>query len=191
MEEWTWERDNFDSFGKLKLLYRQQRFFDEGGIGHRVLDIGGWRKMCFRLGQEGREPVLLNLRKKSLLKARNMKRRHKSNQFELICADAHHLPFQAETFDTVYSAETLEHVKSAELVCNDILYILKPEGIFCGTVPIPGICHHQGEDEIRFFSSKQLRILLSKFQEILKIEETPSIKPDGSPCSIMFVAKKS
>jgi len=178
---WSWERDDFDEKGKLILLYRHQRFLDEGYIGKFVLDIGGWGKMAFRLAQEGCEVVLLDL---------TLNGHHNFNKFESICADAHFLPFQNESFNTVHSSETLEHVKSAEQVCEEVFRVLKTGGIYCGTVPIPNMTHKLGEEGIRFFSQSELKELLSEYW-IKRIEPTPSIKPVGELCcSIMFVAEK-
>lgn len=189
MTTWSWERDDFDNQGKLILLYRHQRFIDEGWIGKRVLDIGGWGKMSFRLGQEGREVIILNNWKPDLEEAKSMKKEHKFNGFELICADAHSLPFKNSVFNTVHSSETLEHVKSAERVSDEVFRVLEKEGIFCGTVPIPGVCHHKDEQGVRFFTETELRELLLKYL-VLKLEETPSIKASGGRCSIMFVAQR-
>lgn len=178
---WSWGRDDFDENGKLILLYRHQRFLDEGYIGKRVLDIGGWGKMAFRLAQEGCEVVLLDLA---------LNGHHNFNMFESICADAHFLPFRNGAFDTVHSSETLEHVKSAERVCEEVLRVLKAGGIYCGTVPIPDMVHALGEEGTRFFNQDELKELLSEYW-VKKIEPTPSIEPvEELSSSIMFVAEK-
>lgn len=185
MPSWSWERDDFDKNGKLLLLYRQQRFIDEGFIGQRVLDIGGWGKLAFRLTQEGKDVVLLDIDRNLLQK---IKKRFRG--VKLILAAGESLPFHAQTFDTVHCSETLEHVRSAEQVCAEANRVLSLEGIFCGTIPIPDVVHKRSEARIRFFTRSELQNLLSNFKTI-KIEDTPSINPSDAVCSTMFICRKN
>lgn len=50
-------------------------------------------------------------------------------------SDLHHLPFGPASFDTVVSLETLEHLRSPELAVEEFHRVLKPNGLFIGSVP--------------------------------------------------------
>lgn len=180
----SWEEDNFDENGKLTLLYRHQRFIDEGFMGDKVLDIGGWGKLAFRLIQEGKEVLLLDIDRLLLKK---IKERFKGVQ--VVLSDAHKPPFINEVFDTVHCSETLEHIRLAKVVSKEAYRILRNGGIFCGTVPIPDVVHKRGELGITFYSRQELAKIISRFK-IITIQETPSIKPEDAACSIMFVCQR-
>lgn len=45
-----------------------------------------------------------------------------------VCADAGHLPFREQSFDSVVSIETLEHVKSQKAFITNVKSLLKGEG---------------------------------------------------------------
>jgi len=51
-----------------------------------------------------------------------------------ILADAHAIPFRSETFDAVFSYAVLEHLYNPFLAIVEIHRVLKPGGIYCGTV---------------------------------------------------------
>lgn len=181
---WSWSRDDFRKNGKLVLLYRHQRFLDEKWIGDKVLDIGGWGKIAYRLSQDGHDVQLLDVDR---LLLREMRARFQG--FENIQGDAHNLPFRNEAFDTVHCSETLEHVRSAEDVVREVFMVLKKNGTFCGTVPLPNAVHKTDEEGIRFFSNDELRELFHDYS-VLRLEETSSISPSDPTCSIMFVCRK-
>jgi SAM-dependent methyltransferase len=46
-----------------------------------------------------------------------------------------HLPFPSETFDVVCSSQVLEHVRNPELVMEETVRVLKPEGYFVHSFP--------------------------------------------------------
>ena len=51
-----------------------------------------------------------------------------------ILADAHSIPFQPGTFDVVFSYAVLEHLYNPFLAIMEIDRVLKPGGVYCGTV---------------------------------------------------------
>ncbi len=51
-----------------------------------------------------------------------------------ILADAHALPFRSQTFDVVFSYTVLQHLHSPRVVVAEVDRVLKPGGLFCGSV---------------------------------------------------------
>jgi SAM-dependent methyltransferase len=51
-----------------------------------------------------------------------------------VLADAHALPFQAASFDLAFSYAVLEHLYNPFLATREIARVLKPGGVFVGTV---------------------------------------------------------
>ncbi len=52
-----------------------------------------------------------------------------------MCADAIHLPFRKQCFDTVVSGETLEHIKDQKVFLDNIKHALKREGVLILSTP--------------------------------------------------------
>ena len=48
---------------------------------------------------------------------------------ECVCADAAHLPFREQSFDSIVSIETLEHIRNKKLFSVTLNYVLKREEI--------------------------------------------------------------
>ncbi len=85
----------------------------------RVLDLGcGPRDQAAPLEYLGHEYVGVD---------------HNSEQADFQ-ADAHALPFQDETFDIVLSYAVLEHLHNPFVALREIERILRPNGVFIGTV---------------------------------------------------------
>ena len=53
----------------------------------------------------------------------------------LTVGDARNLPYQSESFQTVFSNCVLEHIPDIEKVLSEVSRVLKPEGVFIFTVP--------------------------------------------------------
>lgn len=51
-----------------------------------------------------------------------------------LLADAHFLPFADEQFDLVYSAAVVEHLACPQLAVQEVRRVLKPGGLFAGSV---------------------------------------------------------
>lgn len=63
-----------------------------------------------------------------------------------IRADAHALPFQDASFDFVFSYTVLQHLHNPFLATEEVKRVLKPGGVYCGTVsqgdPFQSSCFH-------------------------------------------------
>lgn len=53
----------------------------------------------------------------------------------VIAGDAYRLPFADHAFDAVICSEVLEHLADYRRVLNEIVRVLKPQGLFAPTVP--------------------------------------------------------
>jgi SAM-dependent methyltransferase len=87
--------------------------------GAKVLDLGcGPRDQAAVFGHLGCDYVGLDF----------------ENLAANILADAHALPFQAGAFDVVFSYAVLQHLYNPFLALAEIQRVLKPGGVYCGTV---------------------------------------------------------
>jgi SAM-dependent methyltransferase len=87
-------------------------------------------------------------------------------------ADAAALPFSNGTLDGAVMIETLEHIASPWLAVDEIQRVLKPGGIFFGTVAFIFPVHGDPHDFYRY-GADGLRHLLRRFAEV-------SIEPYGN-----------
>jgi ubiquinone/menaquinone biosynthesis C-methylase UbiE len=52
-----------------------------------------------------------------------------------IQGDAHYLPFEDQSFNTVFLLETIEHLWYPQVAVREIARVLKPRGLFVVTIP--------------------------------------------------------
>lgn len=95
-----------------------------------VLDIGCGFGEFAGVYFEGMVEVGIDINKKDLILA-SRKKKYK----DLIYADARHLPFEDNTFSTIVSNSTLEHIKQAKKVFPEIKRLLKKGGTCIISVP--------------------------------------------------------
>jgi len=74
---------------------------------------------------------------------------HKKDAVDIF-ANAHHLPFKKDTFDTVLCLEILEHVKQPLEVLKEIHRILKPGCVLVLSAPQNYWLHNDPKDFYRF-----------------------------------------
>lgn len=83
---------------------------------------------------------------------------------KLVWADAGHLPFKNNSFQTIISISTLEHIKDVDQVLSEAKRVLKQGGFFIFTVPTATL------NQLLFFPSLFRKINLHFFADIyLKI----------------------
>ena len=185
-----WDQIQYRDDGKILLLYRHERLFSEGIIkpGLKVLDVGGWGVLSQRIEQEGSECLILDL----FTDDQYFSERVRSQRFVQGNVLDTSLVGSLGEFDVVTCFEMLEHCNDQSLAVKNINSVLKAGGIFAGTVPLPGKCHHEGEEGINFLSSAQLKsLLLGAGFSVDMVEETASVNIDDEPCSLYFVGRKN
>lgn len=188
MTVFYWNHVQRQTNGRLLLLHRHQRVFDEGIVrpGHNVLDIGGWGVFAQAVIEHGAHCTILD----AFTADQHYPERVRG--LPHVVGDARESRhFSGALFDTVACFETLEHCGNATAVVANAFYWLRPGGMLVGTVPIPGRVHAVDEPGIEFLSTEQLRNLLARtgFQ-IERIEPTGSMNVNDKPCSIYFVGRK-
>jgi len=70
---------------------------------------------------------------------------------DIVIQDPYKLPFENESLDVVVSSSCFEHSDMFWLVFNEIMRILKPDGLFYLNVPSNGIFHRHPVDSWRFY----------------------------------------
>jgi 2-polyprenyl-6-hydroxyphenyl methylase / 3-demethylubiquinone-9 3-methyltransferase len=127
----------WDSEGPIGLLHEinpaRFGYFKEalGTLrGLRLLDVGcggGLLAECF--AREGANVSGIDLSLSSLAAARRHGESHEVS-IDYVNASGDLLPFRADSFDAVVSADFLEHVPSLEAVVAECARVLKPSGLF-------------------------------------------------------------
>jgi SAM-dependent methyltransferase len=94
--------------------------------GAKCLDVGcGTGMMLDRLRKTyGIRGVGVDVSRESILKARE----ESDKSLRFLLADATKLPFEEETFDFVFSFDTLEHTDMQEKALEEMMRVLKKEG---------------------------------------------------------------
>lgn len=184
-----WNKINRDKEGRIELLYRHQRIFDEGLIVEncKVLDVGGWGILAQAIKESGSECTILDNFSEDQCYSERVKGLDHINGDIL---DTEEAPNWGK-YDVVTCFEMLEHCADQPLAVENIYSMLLVGGVFVGTFPLPGFCHDHGEEDITLLDNQSLRALLedAKFLDII-VEDTASEKVTGTPCSMYFKARK-
>lgn len=127
--------------------------YDRLAAGATVLDLGAKRaKGCYAFGRPPADITVVSLD-------------IESNAGVDVMADAHRLPFSADTIDAVFCVSTLEHVHRPPEVIKEICRVLKPGGIVYVNAPFV-FPFHADPDDFHRFSQNGLRVLCNPFVEI-------------------------
>lgn len=186
--DFNWDNVQYKEDGKVLLLYRHERIFEEGLVkpGMSIADVGGWGHLSERIRQEGSTCLIMDkFTNDQYYPARVKMEPH----IEIdICAPVETFKKYENSFDLVTCFEVLEHVEDQERAIKNIYHILKYNGYIAGTVPIPGYSHKVDEVDIEFIDTETLSRYLKNagFCNVV-IEPTPSInKEDPDKPSLYF-----
>jgi SAM-dependent methyltransferase len=75
--------------------------------------------------------------------------------------DGKHIPFEAETFDAVFSSEVFEHVFNLDEVLKELNRVMVTGGKILATCPF-SICEHEVPNDFARYSSYGLRYVFEK-----------------------------
>ena len=93
----------------------------------------------------------------------------------VVQADATRLAFDDDSFDSVVSFETIEHVRDAGALVTEIRRVLKPGGLLILSTPNRAFRASTNPFHIREFTSDELQQLLSKhFEHVTLYGQKPS-----------------
>ncbi len=82
-----------------------------------------------------------------------------------VIGNIHDLPFESGSIDGVIARGVLEHVKSPELVVEEIYRVLKPKGRIFSSIPfIQG--YHPSPGDYRRYTVEGIQLLFSRFVKI-------------------------
>jgi SAM-dependent methyltransferase len=143
------------------------------GRGLRLLDIGCRDGTFTSYFAEGNEVVGLDLDRNALAEA---SARH-GIQTQAINLNNERLPFADRSFDAVLAGEVIEHLQLPELVVAEIHRVLRPGGVFCGSVPnafrlfnrlqfLRGRDFEDDPTHLHHFSPDSVRKLLGGFRSV-------------------------
>lgn len=172
-----WDKIQYKPDGKVLLLWRHERLFEEGLIknGISVCDVGGWGHLAERIIQEGGTCLILDKFTEDQCYPDHVR---SLPHVEMdICKSPINLPL----FDLVTCFETLEHVEDQRKAIFNMYSLLRVDGWIAGTVPIPGGTHPADDPHVHFLAPEELRTLLEEagFKNIL-VEGTPSINKEDT-----------
>lgn len=151
--------------------------------GQKILDLGcGTGRHLHRLYYENEALTVigLDLNLHDLRETRNWFDQHPDSEekaekrhYGLVCADAVHLPFAMNSFDTILISEVLEHLPDWTLALTEVRRILKPGGKLAISVPrfwpewfcwrLSREYHNELGGHIRIFHGKEIADHLHKF----------------------------
>lgn len=188
-DDFDWTHVKRHSDGRVLLLYRHQRIFDEGLVkrGSRALDVGGWGVLATAIEEAGVECTIFDADTDDQAYSARM-RAHRHVIGDVTTYDD---PSWAGRFDLITCFETLEHVGNAEAAVANMASWLTPDGVFVGTVPKPGVIHYEGEPGVTIVYPDQLRnYLVRGGLEVESIELTGSRLSTDPPGGWYFRARK-
>jgi SAM-dependent methyltransferase len=134
----SWQRRAYEWLRPPELLYHvdprlehaaTRRLFDHRGPDTRVLNVGGGPT------RYSENEITLNLRPFVNVD---------------VVGDAHNIPFDGETFDSIVCNSVLEHVHDSERVVVEMLRVLRPGGYLYAEVPYIFFFHGYPNDFRRY-----------------------------------------
>jgi SAM-dependent methyltransferase len=141
------------------------------GQGRHVLDLGCRSGALTRHFLEGNDVVGVDIDQAALDKAEEL-------GIAVITADLEEpLPLESETFDAVVAGELLEHVRFPQAHVAEARRVLRPGGVFVGSVPnafriqnrlrfLRGRQPETDPTHVHMFTAAEIRALLADFAAV-------------------------
>jgi len=141
-------------FSVYNNIYIRYRHFERFNIvsklskhTDRILDVGcGFGDISLELANEGRDIVLLDINPKTLLIAKRRFRKF-DLKCSMVCGDAQHLPFRADSFGVTFSNQVIEHVQDPNKMMIEKMRVSKNKAIVICANPlssqIVGLMHYK------------------------------------------------
>jgi SAM-dependent methyltransferase len=147
-------------------------FFQEAiGRGRRVLDLGCRSGAFTRHFLEGNDVVGVDVDRAALEKAHAL-------GIETVAANVEDpLPFDDQSFEAVVAGELLEHVRFPDALVAEAERVLRPAGVFVGSVPnafriqsrlrfLRGRAPEDDPTHLHMYSASDVRALLDDFTDV-------------------------
>jgi len=161
--------EDINNVGPLVLMDHHYRYhWAESCAYGTVLDVAcgiGYASQIFLKCPRVTDYIGVDIDEKAILKA---KKAYASENCLFYDATIYHMPFlETASVDVVISMETLEHLEKPEDAVKEIRRVLKPDGIFIGSVPTweydehHNEYHGKNEFHISRFHQDTLKSLLS------------------------------
>ena len=141
------------------------------GQGRHVLDLGCRSGALTRHFLDGNEVVGVDVDRSALAKAEQL-------GITPVVADVDEpLPLDSETFDVVVAGELLEHVRFPRALVAEVRRVLRPGGVFVGSVPnafrvqnrlrfVRGLQPDKDPTHLHMFTPADIRALLADFKGV-------------------------
>jgi SAM-dependent methyltransferase len=146
-------------------------FLEAIGAGRRVLDLGCRSGALTKHFLAGNDVVGLDVDRTALAKAQAL-------GIETVEANVEEpLPLDDESFDAVVAGELLEHLRFPEALVAEARRVLRPGGVFVGSVPnayrlqsrltfLRGQPPEDDPTHLHMYSPSQVRALLGGFSDV-------------------------
>ena len=85
---------------------------------------------------------------------------HKNENVD-VYYDGRKIPFENESFDSIFSTEVFEHIFNLEEILPELNRVLRPGGLILVTCPF-AICEHESPNDFARYSSYGLKHLMEK-----------------------------
>lgn len=190
MTQFNWDKVQYREDGKVLLLWRHERIFEEGLVqpGMNCCDIGGWGHLTDRLRQEGCVATIWD----NFTDEQYFWERVTEQSFRIVdISDENSVTGYKHSFDLVTCFEVLEHVGDYNRQWRAFVNmgnILKVGGWLAGTFPIPNGTHPIDDPTISsWLDMDEIKFIMQANDFInVTVEPTGSIDRIDTPVSYYF-----
>ncbi len=111
---------------------------------------------------------------------------------KILCADAHSLPFEDDSFDLVVSFETIYYLEKPEVFVSEAKRVLREKGtLLIGTANKDWRDFHPSRYSVRYFSVPELYRLMRTFFQEVEIRGAFAVEDGGVRGSFLSFLKRA